>query len=181
MRIVTLSGSLRVGSTTARAVALAGEAAVAAGACVTAVALHDLNLPFCDGRPDEATYGGDTQALRATIQEADGLLIGSPNYHGSMAGALKNALDLLGPEAMRDQLVGLVATARGDAGAMNTLNHLRHVCRWMNAWVIPVEVSIPRAQDAFDAEGGVVRAGISDELTTLGKELVRYAGLIRSS
>jgi NAD(P)H-dependent FMN reductase len=181
MRIVTLCGSLRPGSTTGRALEMAASAAQATGASVEAVSLCDLGLPFCDGRKDESTYGASTAAFRSIIASADGLLIGSPNYHGSMTGALKNALDLLGPDAVRDKLVGLVATARGDAGAMNTLNHLRHVCRWMNAWVIPAEVSIPRAQDAFDGDGNAVRDGLSGQLATLGTELVRYAGLMRAS
>ncbi len=106
------------------------------------------------------------------------MLIGSPNYHGSLSGVLKNALDLLGPEAVRDKLVGLVATARGDAGAMNTLNHLRHICRWMNGWVIPAEVSIPRAQESFGADGEVVAEGLEAQLVMLGEELVRYAKLM---
>jgi len=178
MRIVTLSGSLRPTSNTGRALAVAGAAAAAEGAEVASVSLGALDLPFCDGREDEVSYGGQTQAFRAQVRAADGLLIGSPNYHGSFSGSLKNALDLLGPEAMRDKLVGLVVTARGDAGAMNTLNHLRHVCRWMNAWVIPAEVSIPKAQGAFGADGLISNAELEGQLTTLGRELVRYAGLL---
>ncbi len=145
------------------------------------VDLGQLELPFCDGREDESSYGPHIQDLRRQVTEANGLLIGSPNYHGSFTGVLKNALDLLGPEAMRDKLVGLVVTARGDAGAMNTLNHLRHVCRWMNAWVIPAEVSIPRAQEAFDQAGAVARLELGAQLDTLGTELVRYAGLLQRS
>jgi FMN reductase len=179
MRIVTLCGSLRPASTTSRALAAAGDAAIQAGAEVSILKLGELDLPFCDGRSDESTYGGQTQAFRQQVTAADGLLIGSPNYHGSYTGVLKNALDLLGPDALRDKLVGLIVTARGDAGAMNTLNHLRHVCRWMNAWVIAAEVSIPRAQDAFDETGAVVRPGLDTKLANLGTELVRYAGLLR--
>ena len=137
-----------------------------------------MSLPFCDGRTDELSYGGDVTSFIEAVREADGLLIGSPNYHGSLSGVLKNALDLLGPEAVRDKLVGLVATARGEAGAMNTLNHLRHICRWMNGWVIPAEVSIPRAQESFDADGAVIVDGLEAQLATLGEELVRYAKLM---
>ena len=180
MNIITISGSLRSSSTTSRALDVCGAAARAAGAQVSAVDLGSYQLPFCDGREDESTYGGQTQAFRGLVRAADGLLIGSPNYHGSYTGVLKNALDLLGPDAMRDKLVGLVVTARGDAGAMNTLNHLRHVCRWMNAWVIPAEVSIPGAQDAFDASGAICRPQLAGQLENLGAELVRYAGLLRT-
>jgi NAD(P)H-dependent FMN reductase len=178
MKILTIVGSLRPDSTTGLALRVASRAAEAAGAEVVTIELGSLTLPFCDGRSDEMGYGGDVASFIGAVREADGLLIGSPNYHGSVAGALKNALDLLGPEAVRDKLVGLVATARGDAGAMNTLNHLRHICRWMNGWVIPAEVSIPRAQESFGPDGDVVADGLEEQLVNLGEELVRYAKLM---
>ncbi len=179
MKILTICGSIRNDSTTGRALALAAAAAADAGAEVRTLHLGSLELPFCDGRADERSYGGDTLQFIDAVEWADGLLIGSPNYHGSLTGVLKNALDLLGPDAIRDKLVGLLATARGEAGAMNTLNHTRHICRWMNGWVIPAEVSIPRAQEAFGEDGTVIADGIADQLGALGSELVRYASLIR--
>ncbi len=178
MKVLTICGSLRLDSTTARALAVASEAARQAGAEVEVVHLGEFDLPFCDGRADEMSYGGRTVEFIEMVRAADGLLVGSPNYHGSIAGVLKNALDLLGPDPIRDKLVGLVATARGEAGAMNTLNHLRHVCRWMNGWVIPAEVSIPRSQDIFGSNGQIVVADLEADLQKLGKELVRYAGLM---
>jgi len=178
MNVLTICGSLRADSTTAQALLVACAGARAAGAQTEVVYLDRLDLPFCDGRSDELTYGGGATEFIEKVRAADGLLIGSPNYHGSFAGVLKNALDLLGPDAIRDKLVGLVATARGDAGAMNTLNHLRHVCRWMNGWVIPAEVSIPRAHESFGPDGTVIDQKMEQELQKLGSELVRYAGLM---
>lgn len=178
VEVIGISGSLRPGSNTARAVEAALAGARDAGADVRMVPLSELDLPWCDGRADESSYGGDTARLRATVAAADALVIGSPEYHGSLTGVLKNALDLLGPEQMTGKLVGLVATARGDAGAMNTLNHLQHICRWMRAWVLPEQVSIPRAQEAFGPDGTIVKPGLQDELERLGAELVRYTGLL---
>lgn len=178
MKVLSICGSLRPHSSTRRSLDLALSVANAAGASTSRADLGALSLPFCDGRGDEATYGGDVVAWRETVSAADLLLIGSPQYHGSMTGALKNALDLLGPDVLRGKLVGLLATARGDAGAMNTLNHLRHVCRWMNAWVLPHQVSIPNAGQAFD-ETGPVRPGLQDDLAKLGSELVRFGHLLR--
>ncbi len=176
MKVLTICGSLRDASSTARALEIAAESARSAGAEVETVHLGQLSLPFCDGRSDEYSYGGDVSRFIDMVRAADGLLIGSPNYHGSVAGVLKNALDLLGPDAIRDKLVGLVATARGDAGAMNTLNHLRHICRRMNGWVLPAEVSIPRAQTVM---GDQIDEPIRSQLISLGQELVRYNGLLR--
>lgn len=181
MNVVAICGSLRAGSTTERALSIAGAAAEDAGATVNHLLLRDFELPFCDGRTNEETYGGDYPRFRQLITEADALLVGSPEYHGSLSGPLKNALDLLRPVEMDEKLVGLLATAKGDAGAMNTLNHLRHIWRWMGAWVLPTQVSIPRSQEAFGSAGEVSRAGLAEELDKLGTEVVRYAGLLQKS
>ena len=176
MNVLSICGSLREGSSTGMALDIAVEAARDLGAQVEVLHLRDLELPYCDGRDDESSYGGGVPELIEMVRRADGLIIGSPNYHGSFTGVLKNALDLLGPDAIRDKIVGLVATARGDAGAMNTLNHLRHVCRWMNGWVLPVEVSIPRAHESLV---GSVDDKVRQKLVGLGRELVRYNGPIQ--
>lgn len=176
MKVIAICGSARAHSTTERSLVVALEGATAAGAEVTALNLREFALPWCDGRPD-AEYHGEAARFRALVLGADALLVGSPEYHGSLSGGLKNALDLIGPDELKDRMVGLLATARGEAGAMNTLNHLRHIFRWMGAWVLPTQVSIPRAQEAFD-ESGVVRPGLDADLRALGAELVRYAGLL---
>lgn len=178
MHVVAIVGSLREISTSRYALRRAAHGAALAGAEVGWLDLRDFTLPLCDGRTDAATYGPDYQRVRALVQRADALLIGSPEYHGSMTGALKNALDLLGEDPIRGKLVGLCAVARGEAGAMNTLNHLRHVLRWMGAWVLPTQVSIPRAREAFDDAGVPTREGLAAELERLGAETVRYAGLL---
>jgi FMN reductase len=175
MRVLALSGSLRPTSTTRHALAAALEAARAAGAEVSWADISEL--PLCDGR-EPGAYGPRVDAFRAALTSADALLIGSPEYHGSFSGVLKNAIDLLGPDDLRGKVIALVATARGDAGAMNTLNHLRQVSRWVSAWVLPSQVSVPRASDAFDAAGMPVREGLAEELEKLGQELVRYGKLL---
>jgi FMN reductase len=175
MRVIALNGSLRPSSTTRHALAHALEAARIAGADVGWADIAEL--PACDGR-DSGAYGPRVDALRAAVVAANAVIIGSPEYHGSFSGVLKNALDLLGPDELRGKLIALVATARGDAGAMNTLNHLRQVSRWVGAWVLPAQVSVPLAADAFDAAGVPVRAGLADELEKLGQEVVRYGRLL---
>ncbi len=182
MKVLAICGSMREGSSTGRAIDVILAAAKAAGASeVEKLSLRELGLPMCDGRPEGEPYGPEVEDFRARVRAADAIVVGSPEYHGSLTGALKNALDLLGPEYMRGKMVGLLATASGEAGAMNTLNHLRHICRWMEAWVLPYQVSIPTASSAFGPDGEVLRPGLTEELERLGSELVRYAGLLAGS
>lgn len=177
MKVIALCGSARPHSSTERALAVALAGAAAAGAEVQVLNLREFALPWCDGRP-EGEYHGEAARFRALVLGADALLVGSPEYHGSLSGGLKNALDLIGPDELKDRMVGLLATARGEAGAMNTLNHLRHIFRWMGAWVLPTQVSIPKSQEAFAADGAIAREGLEPELRALGAEVVRYAGLL---
>ena len=65
MKILTIVGSLRSDSTTGLALGIASRAAEAAGAEVRTVELCTLNLPFCDGRADEMSYGGDVVSFIA--------------------------------------------------------------------------------------------------------------------
>ena len=174
MTILALCGPLRSPTSTRRGLEIALAAAARAGAETGWLSIE--GLPFCDGR--DGDYGPEVAAFRAAAASADALLIGSPEYHGSMSGVLKNALDLLGPDELRGSTVGLLATARGDAGAMNALSHMSHVARWMNALVLPTQVSVPRAHERLGPE---VRADTRARLEQLGRELRRYAALMRGS
>jgi NAD(P)H-dependent FMN reductase len=178
MNVLAIVGSLRETSSTRHALRIAAAGAESAGASITWLDLRDYRLPLCDGRQDTASYGADYVRMLEQVRLADALLVGSPEYHGSMTGALKNALDLLGEDPVRGKLVGLLAVARGNAGAMNTLNHLRHVFRWMGAWVLPTQVSVPRAKEAFADDGQAMRDGLARELGQMGAETIRYAGLL---
>jgi hypothetical protein len=52
------------------------------------------------------------------------------------------------------------------------------VARWVDAWVLPNQVSVPRAAEAFGPDGAVTREGLDEELHKLGSELVRFARLL---
>jgi FMN reductase len=90
VKLVGIAGSLREGSYSHQALAIAARTAQALGAEVTILDLRQLNLPFCDGTQDYEDYP-DVALLRQTVQDADGLILVTPEYHGSVSGVLKNA------------------------------------------------------------------------------------------
>jgi NAD(P)H-dependent FMN reductase len=94
-------------------------------------------------------------------------------YHGSYSGVLKNALDHCGFDEFEGKTVGLLGVA-GGAFPITALEHLRSVCRALDAWVLPHQAAVPRASSAFEG-GAFVDDGIEERVATLGRRVVEYA------
>ncbi|QGA81425.1 NADPH-dependent FMN reductase [Halomicrobium sp. LC1Hm] len=170
--VVAISGSLRETSTTCLALEHALSAAETAGATTELVDLREWELPLFD--PDDRDRG-DAEALRALIDDADAVVLGTPVYHGMVSSALKNALDYLGRDEFRDTTVGLLATAGGGSYGP-ALEHLRTGVRTVHGWTLPHEVGIRNASDAFDDDGAFVDADIEARVRTLGRMVAANAG-----
>ena len=102
------------------------------------------------------------------------MLLGTPNYHGSYSGALKNALDYCGREEFEDTTVGLLEVAAG-AFPGSALIHLRTVSRTLRAWTLPTEVAIPDSH-AVIGNDRINDAEIAERTARLGRELAEHAG-----
>ncbi len=178
LRVVGLPGSLREPSYTRFTVSLALAGARDAGADVELIDLRELELPFCDGKEDESGYPEDVFELRDRVDAADGIVLGTPEYHGGYSGVLKNALDLMGFDEFEGKMIGLVGVSGGRMGAFGAMNALREVGRALHAWVVPTQASIPRAWSVFeDDTGELTDEDLADRVRQVGEELVRYARL----
>lgn len=144
--IVALGGTSRRESTTGRALARCLAHAEQAGArttLLTGEAIHFPPFELCDPQPS-----GAIAEFVAVLRDADGLIIGSPGYHGSLSGLVKNALDhvelLRGDDRVYfDRMpVGLVTTAGGWQAAVSTLGALRTVVHALRGWPTPLGVAI---------------------------------------
>jgi NAD(P)H-dependent FMN reductase len=177
IHIVGICGSLRASGYTRPAIESALQGAEQTGAQTDLIDLRNYDLPFCDGRRDANSYPPDLSRLRITVQAAQGIILGTPVYHGSFSGVLKNALDLMGFREFEGKMIGLVGVSGGQTGAVGALNELRSVGRTLHAWVIPTEVSIPQAWKAFDDSGRPKDPTLEERLHTLGRQVARYAYL----
>ena len=88
VKIVGIVGSLRIDSYSALALQQATNRAKALGAEVEILDLKEMKLPFCDGGSEYPQYP-DVETLRAKVKAADGLILATPEYHGSVSGVLK--------------------------------------------------------------------------------------------
>lgn len=170
--IVALCGSQRDGSRTRYALTQALEAAERKGATTELVDLTTLDLPVFD--PDQRD-AGDAGELRQLVRRADGVLLGSPVYHGSYSSVLKTAIDYCGFDEFEETTVGLLVVA-GGGFPTPALEHLRSVARTLNAWVLPHQVAIPNAHSTFEA-GELTDEALVERVETLGSDLVDYAGV----
>lgn len=178
VKIVGIAGSLRPDSYSHKALAIAAERVGALGAEVEILDLRSLNLPFCDGGDDYSDYP-DVARLQQAFRQADGIILATPEYHGSVSGVLKNALDLMGFEEFTDKVVGNISVLGGQPNS-NALNDLRTILRWVHAWVIPEQVAIGQAWKAFDANGSLTDESLSKRFDAFAKSLVDNTRKLRS-
>jgi FMN reductase len=171
-KIVGLGGSLAAASRSLTALRVAAEAAEEEGADVSIFEVRELDLPFFAPGLEPSSQAS---VFADAVYEADGLLLSSPMYHGTISGSFKNALDwleLLGrrdPPYLTNKIVGLISIAAGVQG-LQAVNTLEFVVRSSRGWAVPLVIPISQRQ-AFDSDGRIVDERIVGQLRTLGHEV----------
>jgi NAD(P)H-dependent FMN reductase len=168
--VAAVAGSLREESYTRLGLDHALGGVESAGGRTRMLDLRNYDLPPLDADADEQ---GDSAAFTAAIREADAVLLGTPVYHGSYSGVLKNALDYCGFDEFEHTTVGLLAVS-GGAFPVTALEHLRSVGRALNAWVLPHQAAIPRPYRVFEG-GELTDESLSERVRVLGRRAVEYA------
>src|ERR1700759_4812031 len=147
--VVGIGGPLRADSKSERALHVALSGAEEAGAKTVAITGTDLVLPFYDPAVPERPEAA--QRLVDLLREADGVVLVSPGYHGSLSGLVKNALDYVqdlsgDPHPFLDgRAVGCVTSAMGWQAAVSTLTALRSIVHALRGWPTPLGVPLNTA------------------------------------
>lgn len=143
--VVILCGSMAPDSYTHAALKIMERLLARAGVQTRFVCVLDYPLPPFD--PTLRSYPAQAQQIRQWIRAADGIVVGSPEYHGGFSGAIKNLIDHMDIPDFQGKPVALISTS-GKKGGINALNGLRLVFRALYAPVI-VEQTIVAKED-FD-------------------------------
>jgi FMN reductase len=178
VHVVGIGGSIRADSQSERALRIALAGAEEAGAKTTMFAGGQLLLPFYD--PSLPDRPPDAIRLVEELRTADGVLLVSPGYHGTVSGLVKNALDYV--EDLREderpyldgRAVGCVAAAFGWQAAVTTLTALRSIVHALRGWPTPLGAAINSAQVTFD-EAGCSDVKVEDTLRVIGRQVVEFA------
>jgi NAD(P)H-dependent FMN reductase len=182
-RILAFAGSTRRDSFNKRLVPIAAKGASDAGAEITLIDLKDFPLPLFDqdleaeqGMPDNGTK------LKKLFIDHDGLLIASPEYNSSITGVLKNAIDWVSRPApgepplvaFRGKVATLMSASPGALGGLRGLVHLRSILGNIGVVVLPDQVCVARAREAFQPDGSLIDPKQQTSIESLGKTLASF-------
>jgi chromate reductase len=188
-KILVIPGSLRSGSHNGRLAALATKELTIAEAEVTRISLGDYPLPIYDA--DLAAKSGppfNAVKLKQMMSAHGGVFIASPEYNASITPLLKNTIDWISAvrergepalAAYQNRVFALGAASPGRSGGMQSLIALRQVlavgCR---ALVIPEQVTVPNAEQAFDERDELKDTRAAGQLKLVARRLIDYVRML---
>lgn len=176
-RIQVVSGSSRLESHVHEVVRLAAETATGAGAAVDVLRLHEIDLPVMRNGDEAQSLLPAVQLIRTTASAADGFILVTPEYHGSMSGCLKNWFDFLYDE-LAGKFAGVLAVTGGGGGDMS-ITAVKTSFNWCHGFTLPYHAAA-RAAD-FSADGQLGNPGVRDRVRRVAFDVVRYAPIVRAA
>ena len=188
-RILAFAGSARKDSLNKKLLAAAVEGARAAGAEVTLADLREWPMPLYDGDLEAASGLPETvRRFKALLKEHDGLLLASPEYNSSITPLLKNTLDWCsraepGEKTLAcfdGKVAALVAASPGALGGVRSLSIARLLLSTLRVLVIPEQVSLPQAHQAFDSAGRLTDDKRRAAVEAVGARLAAVAARMKA-
>jgi NAD(P)H-dependent FMN reductase len=169
--VLGVAGSTRQGSYSTRALKIVLEHAKKHGAEVRLLDLSRMVLPLYD---PSAPASKEVEYAAEAVAWADAFILTSPDYHGSMSGALKNFLDHF-YEEFAGKLFGYIVASHEKG--LTVMEQMRTVVRQCYGWSMSYGVSINGPQDFTSHE--IINSKLSSRLRMMGRDLVVYGRLVR--
>ena len=173
LHLLGVSGSLHDHSRSLQALRLLLNTATERGAEVRELDLREVELPLY--RPDREGHATFGERISTDMDWADSVILSSPDYHGSMSGAMKNFLDYVWEECAGKLFGYLVASHEK---GLTVMDQMRTAVRQCYGWSLPYGVSIDGRAD-FDHEGNLTNKRVEQRLKMMARDLVVYGPLLR--
>ncbi len=172
IRIVAIGGSVRPDNFTGKALALAVDE--------LKTNHQDIEVEWFDPAKSTLPLPGagsspELEALQKSVTAATGVILATPEYHGSYSSVIKLVIDNLGfPSVLSGKPVALMGVAAGQIGAIKALEHLRSVCSHVGAIVLPGPVSVAGVTKLFDDQGRCTDEAVEKRIRKLPTTLLDY-------
>lgn len=179
-RILVFAGSTRADSYNKKLVKIAGMGAEKAGAEVTFLDLKTLPLPLFDEDLEEAEgLPANARQFKDLLLSHQGLLIACPEYNSSITAVLKNAIDWASrpvegeaPLAcFKGKVCALMSASPGALGGLRGLTPVRSILENIGVLVIPDQVAISKAHEAFTLDGHLKESKQQAAIENLGAQV----------
>jgi chromate reductase, NAD(P)H dehydrogenase (quinone) len=189
-KILAFAGSTRTESFNKKIVKIAAQAARNADAEVTYIDLRDYPLPLFD--EDLETASGlpeNARKLKELMWENQGLLIASPEYNSSYSAVLKNTIDWISRPGKNDEqmlscfagkIAAIMSASPGSLGGLRGLANLRSLLNNISILVIPEQVTISHAFDAFNYDGSLKDSNKQIAVEQLGVKVASFLSKIHA-
>jgi len=184
-KILIIPGSLRTGSRNAKLAAAAADAFVQAGVEVTRISLGDFALPIYDGDL-QAKSGVPKNAINIKRMMAahNGVLVVTPEYQSSVPALVKNSIDWVSRvqdpnesrgQVFRERAFAIASASEGRLGGTRALAALRLILSACHATVIPNQLALSFADEAYDEMDRLRHASDIEALQALVRQLIDFA------
>jgi NAD(P)H-dependent FMN reductase len=188
-KILVIPGSTRIGSHNVKLAALAAKELTLIDVDVTRISLADYELPIYDADFDARTgEPANAIALKHIIMAHHGVFITSPEYSASVTPLLKNTIDWVSRvrergdptyAAFKGRVFAIASASPGRIGGLRSLMALRQILELgCGAFVIPEQVAIPHADQAFDDMDNIIETGAANSFRSELQRLVDMARLM---
>ena len=170
-KVLGVGSSLREGASSTIALSTALDFAKKQGAETRLLNLKQTKLPLYDPTEDQSSL--EIKKVKDDVNWSDALILSTPDYHGSMSGAMKNFLDYFWAEFAGKTFGYICASPEKGLTAMD---QMRTAVRQCYGWSIPYGVSV---SDSDDFINGKITTKLESRLDMLARDLVIYGDLIR--
>jgi FMN reductase len=171
IKIVAIIGSVRQDNMTGKVLTLVVD---------EVKKYKNVSLEVIDPREFHLSTSGEEQdasvaELQKIVSEATGVILTTPEYHGSYSSTIKLVIDNLGyPSVLAGKPVALLGVASGQIGAIKALEHLRSVCSHVGSIVLPGPVSVAGVHKLFDEQGNCKDTKVEKRIRALATSLLEY-------
>jgi chromate reductase, NAD(P)H dehydrogenase (quinone) len=176
-KILAFAGSTRSDSYNKKLVKIAVNGAIDVGVEATFIDLRDFPMPLYDGDLEQREgLPANTRKLKDLMLSHQGFLISSPEYNSSISGVLKNTIDWTSRQTegesplacYKGKIVGLMSASPGGLGGLRGLVHVRSILGNIGVLVIPEQVAIAKAHEAFNSDGTLKNKTQEDQVKNIG-------------